>query len=170
MRGLVTMVMAGFLAAGCAATPKIVHDKSGATSTFEDLRGRVVVLTFWADYCKPCLQQMPVVFESVAQYGDQVVVLPVFALEKPGHKLDGWLHAQPQWFQDQVCWANDDFLLKYDRTVLPRTYVYGRNGHLVEKFDGMIDAQRVPIFQGSLLRALAAVRDYPEPNAASVER
>ena len=159
MRGLLMTAVAGFLVTGCSATPKIVHDKSGSTSTFEDLRGRAVVLTFWADYCKPCLEQMPVVMDSIAQYGDRVVLLPVFTQEKPGHKLDGWLQKQPRWFQDQICWANDDFLLKYDRTVLPRTYVYGRNGHLVEKFDGMIDAQRAPIFQASLLRALAAVKD-----------
>jgi len=161
-------VMAGLLAAGCAATPKIVHDKSGATSSLEDLKGRAVVLTFWANNCTPCLQQMPLVMDSVARYGNQVVLLTVFAYEKPGHKLDGWLQNQPQWFQDQICWANEDFLLKYDRTVLPKTYVYGRNGHLVETFDGVIDAQRAPIFHASLLRALAAVRDYPEPNAASV--
>lgn len=159
MRGLSMMLVAGFLATGCVATPKIVHDKSGATSTFEDLRGRAVVLTFWANDCKPCLQQMPLVMDSVAQYGGQVVFLPVFWQEKPGHKLDGWLQTQPQWFQDQICWANEDFLLKYDRSAMPRTYVYGRNGHLVEKFEGMIDAQRAPIFQASLLRALAATRD-----------
>ncbi|HEY1333846.1 MAG TPA: TlpA disulfide reductase family protein [Myxococcaceae bacterium] len=159
MRNVFFRVVAGLLVAGCAATPQIVHDKSGAVSNFEDLRGRAVVLTFWADYCKPCLEQMPMMLDSVATHGANIVFLPVFVKEKPGHKLDGWLATQPQWFRDQVCWANDDFLLKYDRGVMPRTYVYGRNGKLVEKFDGMIDAQRAPIFQASLLRALAAVRD-----------
>jgi len=159
MRNFLMSAVASLLVAGCAATPQIVHDKSGATSTFEDLRGRAVVLTFWADYCQPCLAQMPLMLDSVAEYGERIVFLPVFVKEKPGHKLDGWLATQPQWFRDQVCWANEDFLLKYDRGVMPRTYVYGRNGKLVEKFDGMIDAQRAPIFQASLLRALAAVKD-----------
>ena len=159
MRSFMTAVVAGILVAGCAATPKIVHDKSGATSTFEDLKGQAVVLTFWADYCKPCLEQMPLLLDSVAAHGDRIVFLPVFALEKPGHRLDGWLATQPQWFRDQICWANEDFLLKYDRGSMPRTYVYGRNGKLVERFDGKIDAQRAPIFQASLLRALAAVKD-----------
>jgi thiol-disulfide isomerase/thioredoxin len=159
MRNFMTAVVAGILVAGCAATPRIVHDKSGATSTFEDLKGRAVVLTFWADYCQPCLAQMPLLLDSVAAHGDSIVFLPVFALEKPGHRLDGWLATQPQWFRDQICWANEDFLLNYDRGSLPRTYVYGRNGKLVERFDGKIDAQRGPIFQASLLRALAAVKD-----------
>jgi thiol-disulfide isomerase/thioredoxin len=162
MRKFLMMAAAGVLVAGCSATPRIVHDRSGATSTLDDLKGRAVVLTFWADECKPCLEQMPLLLESAAAHGDQVLVLPVFNREKPGHKLDGWLSQQPPWFQERVFWANEDFLLKYDRTLIPRTYVYGRNGRLVERFDGMIDARRAPIFQASLLRALGAVKD-PDP-------
>jgi thiol-disulfide isomerase/thioredoxin len=158
MRSFLMTAAGSFLVAGCS-TPRIVHDKSGSTSTFDDLKGRAVVLTFWADDCTPCLQQMPVILDSVAAHGDRVVFLPVFAKEKPGHKLDGWIQQQPQWFQDQICWANEDFLLKYDRGTMPRTYVYGRNGKLVEKFDGMIDPERAYIFQASLLRAIAAVKD-----------
>jgi thiol-disulfide isomerase/thioredoxin len=159
MRRFMVTAVAGILVAGCAATPRIVHDRSGATSSLEGLKGRAVVLTFWVESCRPCLEQMPVMLDSMAAYGDQVVFLPVFAQEKPGHRLDSWLGQQPSWFRDQICWANDDFLLKYDRTVLPRTYVYGRNGKLAEKFNGMINAQRAYIFQASLLRALAAVRE-----------
>ncbi len=157
MRNPVMATVASILVAGCAG-PQIVHDASGSTGTLEELKGRAVVLTFWADYCRPCLAQMPVLLQSVAPYGDRVVFLPVFVKEKPGRTLDGWLGMQPQWFRDQICWANEPFLLKYDRTVMPRTYVYARNGRLVEKFDGAIDAQRAYIFQASLLRALAAVR------------
>jgi len=158
MRNAVLVMFATLLLEGCAANPRLIHDKSGATSTLEDLKGRAVVLTFWTDYCQPCMAQMPLVLQSVAAHGDQIVFVPVYSRERPGHRLDGWLSTQPEWFRDQVCWANEDFLLSYDRTLIPRTYVYGRNGRLVERFDGMIDAQRAPIFQASLLRALAAVR------------
>ena len=157
MRNVGLAVVASVLVAGCA-TPQIVHDRSGARTTLEELKGHAVVVTFWADYCRPCLAQMPVVLDSVATYGEQVVFLPVFAKEKPGHALDGWLQEQPEWFREQICWANDAFLLKYDRTAMPRTYVYGRNGKLVEQFEGRIDQQRAPVFQASLLRALAATK------------
>ena len=79
MRNLLTAAVAGILLASCAANPRIVHDKSGSTTSLENLKGRAVVLTFWADYCKPCLQQMPLVLDSVAAHGDQVIFLPVFA-------------------------------------------------------------------------------------------
>ena len=151
----VLAALASLAIAGCAG-PQIVHDRSGTRTTLEELKGRAVVLTFWADYCQPCLAQMPIVLDAVAQYGDQAIFLPVFVKEKPGQKLDSWLSTQPEWFREQICWANEPFLENYDRTAMPRTYVYGRNGKLVEQFEGMIDAPRAPVFQASLLRALAA--------------
>jgi thiol-disulfide isomerase/thioredoxin len=150
-------VVASVLLAGCTA-PQIVHDRSRTRTSLEQLKGRVVVLTFWADYCTPCIAQMPVVLNSVSAYGDQVLFLPVYAQPKPGHELDAWIRTQPEWFQEQICWANEPFLLKYDRTAMPRTYVYGRNGKLVEQFEGRIDEKRVARFDASLLRALAATR------------
>lgn len=157
MRNVGLAVVASVLVAGCA-TPQIVHDRSGARTTLEELKGRAVVVTFWADYCRPCLAHMPLLLSSVATYGDQMVFLPVFVKEKPGHALDAWLQEQPEWFREQICWANDAFLLNYDRTAMPRIYVYGRNGKLVEQLEGMIDEKRAPVFQASLLRALAATK------------
>jgi thiol-disulfide isomerase/thioredoxin len=156
-RARLLALVAGLSLAGCAS-PQLVRDKGGATSTLEDLRGRVVVLTFWADWCTPCLAQMSVLAESIAPYPGGVVFLPVYLQEKPGHKLDSWLRTQPQWFQEQVVWANNPFLVQWDRTALPYTWVIGPNGKVVEKFDGMIDEQRAPLFKASLLRAFAAVK------------
>ena len=157
MRSFRLAVVASFLLAGCA-TPQIVHDRSGTRTSLEQLKGRAVVLTFWADYCTPCIMQMPVLLHSVAAHGDQVLFLPVYVQPKPGHELDSWIASQPEWFQEQICWANEPFLLKYDRTAMPRTYVYGRNGKQVEMFEGRIDENRVALFDASLLRALAATK------------
>ncbi|HEY1906248.1 MAG TPA: TlpA disulfide reductase family protein [Myxococcaceae bacterium] len=157
LRRLVLPILVALALAGCAS-PQLVRAKGGATSTLEDLRGHVVVLTFWADWCTPCLAQMSVLADSIAPYADRVVFLPAYLQEKPGHKLDSWLRTQPQWFQDQVVWANTPFLVQWDRTALPYTWVIGLNGKVVEKFDGMIDEQRAPLFKAALLRGFAAVK------------
>ena len=156
MRGLFHLAVGVLVTAGCASAPVIVRDRSGTKTTPEELRGQAVVLTFWAEWCDACLEQMPVLMKAASAHGDQVVFLPVYAVERPGHALDSWLAGQPDWFRDQVCWANEGFLRDYDRTVMPRTYVLGRNGHQIELFNGKIDAQRSRLLEASLLRALAA--------------
>lgn len=157
LRRLILPILVALVLAGCAS-PQLVRDKGGATRTLDDLRGHVVVLTFWADWCTPCLAQMSVLADAIAPYADRVVFLPVYLKEKPGHQLDSWIRTQPQWFQEQIVWANTPFLVQWDRTALPYTWVIGPNGKIVEKFDGMIDQQRAPLFKASLLRAFAAVK------------
>ena len=158
LRRLLLPILAALSVAGCAS-PQLVRDKGGATSTLEDLRGHVVVLTFWADWCTPCLAQMSVIADSIATFPNRgIVFLPVYLQEKPGHTLDSWLRTQPEWFRDQIVWANTPFLVQWDRTALPYTWVIGPNGKVVEKFNGMIDEQRAPLFKASLQRGFAAVK------------
>lgn len=55
-----------------------VPDLDGVRVSLRDLRGRVVVLEFWATWCKPCVQAMPEVGALAKKWeGRGVVVLGV---------------------------------------------------------------------------------------------
>src|SRR5690606_31346108 len=47
------------------------------TITLDDYRGKVIILDFWATWCKSCIANMPRMHELQSQFQDDAVVLPV---------------------------------------------------------------------------------------------
>jgi thiol-disulfide isomerase/thioredoxin len=53
----------------------------GTTHKLSELRGKKVLLNFWATWCEPCRSEMPDLQQATQTYGDQLVVLGVNKLE-----------------------------------------------------------------------------------------
>ena len=56
----------------------------------DDLKGKIIVVDFWASWCTPCAKSFPVLDELQKKYGDKVVVLAVNVDEKKS-KMDAFL-------------------------------------------------------------------------------
>jgi thiol-disulfide isomerase/thioredoxin len=52
----------------------VLQDTHGVKSSLGDLRGKVVVLNFWATWCGPCVEEMPMLVKAAANYKDRNVV------------------------------------------------------------------------------------------------
>lgn len=46
----------------------VLKDTHGAKGSLSDLRGKVVVLNFWATWCGPCVAEMPMLVKAAAGY------------------------------------------------------------------------------------------------------
>ncbi|EYC51680.1 thiol:disulfide oxidoreductase [Hylemonella gracilis str. Niagara R] len=68
---------------GQKAPPLRALDLQGRAWTLEALRGRVVLLNFWASWCAPCRVEMPTLQTLAAFYGDAVRVLVINVGEGP---------------------------------------------------------------------------------------
>lgn len=60
----------------------------------EPLKGKVVVLDFWASWCQPCAESFPIMDELQKKYGDRVVFIAVNVDDKVA-KMEAFLKKHP---------------------------------------------------------------------------
>ena len=90
MKFLAALVLATASATGLAAVhygappPDFtVHTPQG-TERLSALRGKPVVINFWASWCPPCTDELPYFARLAQTYGDRVTIVTVDWNEQPG--------------------------------------------------------------------------------------
>jgi thiol-disulfide isomerase/thioredoxin len=109
-----------------------VKDLAGNDLSPEKLKGKVVLIDFWATWCPPCVAEMPNVIETYKKLHDQGFEIIGISLDKEREKLDEFLKENqmpwPQFFDGQG-WKNEIAVL-YGVQSIPATYLIDRNGNV----------------------------------------
>jgi thiol-disulfide isomerase/thioredoxin len=58
-----------------------LKDMNGKRVSLRDYRGKIVVLNFWATWCGPCKDEMPMLVEAEKEYGERGVVFIAASLD-----------------------------------------------------------------------------------------
>jgi peroxiredoxin/outer membrane lipoprotein-sorting protein len=104
------------------------NDLSGETFRLEELRGKVVLLNFWATWCRPCRIDLPYIEALHREFsGKGLVVLGVNS--EPG-ALAARFFAEHGYSFPSLVDAGDQVAIDYSVQSLPTTIVIGRNGDI----------------------------------------
>jgi cytochrome c biogenesis protein CcmG/thiol:disulfide interchange protein DsbE len=74
---------AAALRVGAAAPPATLVTLDGNRIVTADLLGRVVLLTFWATWCAPCRQELPLLSSYATLYAERGLTILGFSLDAP---------------------------------------------------------------------------------------
>lgn len=132
---------------GAMAPDLAYKNPDGKIMKLSDLRGKLVLLDFWASWCRPCRQANPHVVEVYKKYKDKGFT--VFSVSLDGDRRgstdpnvikrhhDKWVNAikqdgliWPNHVSDLKSW-NSEAAAKYGVTSIPATFLIGRDGKIV---------------------------------------
>ena len=81
MRYLIFVLFCFAGAAGQSQPQLSLKDMDGKAHSLADYRGRIVVLNFWATWCVPCKDEMPVFVEAQRKYGQRNLTILAASLD-----------------------------------------------------------------------------------------
>jgi cytochrome c biogenesis protein CcmG, thiol:disulfide interchange protein DsbE len=73
---------------GQTAPSLVVDELSGQTFDLAAMRGRVVVINFWATWCQPCRQEMPELDAFYRQYHARGIEMIGLSVDRPHDRAD----------------------------------------------------------------------------------
>jgi thiol-disulfide isomerase/thioredoxin len=107
----------------------------GRRFRWDDYRGKIVVLDFWASWCGPCMQTLPLVDKVAQEFVAQDVCLVAINLQETPAQIKQTLeklHLETTVGLD----VDGAVAKKYGATAIPQTVIIGRDGNVARVFIG----------------------------------
>ena len=140
----------GSPAAGDVATPFTLPGLDGGCVRLADLRGKPVVINFWASWCNPCRKEFPLLARTYAHdHGDGLEIVGVSFQDiasdarrfARGHHAD-WLLAFD---------GNGDVAKAYGIRPVPQTLFVRRDGTVSARIYGPLSARDLRVELAKIL-------------------
>lgn len=119
-----------------SAPPFLVRDLSGNVVSTAALKGKVVLLNFWATWCGPCREEIPEMIKLQAQYKDTLEVIGASEDEAPPAQVAKFV--QKAGINYPVIMSSPQLEGEYGGVAaLPTTFVINTDGRVVQKNVGV---------------------------------
>jgi len=124
---LLLTISAAWAASDQPAPSFALPDSNGSLTSLDDYSGQVVVINFWASWCGPCREEMPLLNELHARYESLGFTMLGINVEEDSSAADDFLKSTPVTFP--ILYDRENAVSKlYDVIAMPSTVVIGRDG------------------------------------------
>jgi len=115
--------------------------------SFEKLKGKIILLNFWASWCGPCLQEFPSLMKLAREFGDDLALVAISNdsstedIKKFLNKFEKDYGAVLQGPNVHVVWDKEMVISqeKFNIIRVPETIIVDKNLNMVRKIVGAIE-------------------------------
>jgi len=116
--------------------PFLVNDLNGNVISTAAWHGKVVLLNFWATWCPPCREEIPMMIELASRYKDRLQIIGVSMDDAPAEEVREF--AQHEGISYPVVMGSRAISAEYGGVpALPTTFVVNTDGRIVQKHSGL---------------------------------
>ncbi len=99
----------------------------GEIVDFNDLKGKVVFVNFWATWCPPCVAEMPSIQKLYKDYGKKVTFV-VVANDKPS-KVNAFI--KEKGYTMPIFYSRTNTLVEFSSKSIPTSFLLDKKGEIV---------------------------------------
>ena len=136
------------------AAPDFTIQDSEHNVTLSQLRGKIVVLNFWATWCPPCVEEMPSLVQMQKKMQDKGITVLAVSVDDDAndyhkflkdHSID--LLTVRESGQRTPTGVIAPVSSRYGTIKVPETYIIDRDGVIRRKFIGPVDWNQTEIVE-----------------------
>ena len=142
------LAIAGALAYALMEKPKApaatFTTLEGKTLALDDLRGKVVLVNFWATSCPGCIKEMPGMVETYNQYKDRGFEIVAVAMSyDPPNYVANFVETRQLPFPVALDVGGEHARAFGNVQLTPTSFIIGKDGRIIEQKLGELDFARL---------------------------
>lgn len=127
---------------GSKTAPVFTWDENGKSVSLKDNQDKIVLINFWATWCKPCVAEMPDLSAISEELSGKDFKMIGVSIDKTAdiNKVSDFLKARPVSYT--IVYGNDDISNAFGEADgkpiegIPTTYIIDKKGKIVETIVG----------------------------------